>query len=463
MPYTWRAERSPASVGSRVRILVVIVMLGAAFGTAFAQSATSPATRFTIDPESGTRLPLLTRADLSDEASARIYDALAGPGGEPPRGTSAIALYSPITAAALGRIHTYLWTESALEPRQLELLSLIAAREMDLAYEWSAHHGAALQAGLAPAVVEVVRLNAPISGRSDSDALLIDFGRQLFRSRHVNSETFTALVQRHGRRGAFDVIMALTYPMMAGIMQRAVDQQPPIGWDPSALPAMTGVGTPNGRPGDFIALAPRPPLPPDVHEDSYYRFPLLRREELDPRGREIFDRAVGADRDTVPRGPVGMTFNSPELVEPVQQLNTALRVDGALDRRTAEIVIAATGREMNSQYQWIVHGAAAEQAGAGQQVLEAIRSDGDLSGLDAGDAVVIAFTRELFRGKRVRLETFTAAMELFGARGTVEIAALIGDYLMMTTVYNALGMRLRPDQTPTLPHRTGAPVGAEWR
>jgi hypothetical protein len=35
--------------------------------------------------------------------------------------------------------------------------------------------------------------------------------------------------------------------------------------------------------------------------------------------------------------------------------------------------------------------------------------------------------------------------------------------LMMTTVYNALGMRLRPDQTPTLPHRTGAPVGAEWR
>jgi len=52
---------------------------------------------------------------------------------------------------------------------------------------------------------------------------------------------------------------------------------------------------------------------------------------------------------------------------------------------------------------------------------------------------------------------------LFGVRGTVEIAALIGDYLMMTTVYNALGMRLRPEQEPTLPHRAGAPIGAEWR
>ena len=103
------------------------------------------------------------------------------------------------------------------------------------------------------------------------------------------------------------------------------------------------------------------------------------------------------------------------------------------------------------------------QAGAEQPVLEAIRIDGDLSGLDDRDAVAIAFTRELFRDEKVRLETFAAAVDLFGAQGTVELAALIGDYLMMTTVYNALGMRLRPDQTPTLPHRAGAPVGAEWR
>ncbi len=43
------------------------------------------------------------------------------------------------------------------------------------------------------------------------------------------------------------------------------------------------------------------------------------------------------------------------------------------------------------------------------------------------------------------------------------MAALIGDYLWVTTLYNALGMRLRADQSATLPHRAGAPVGAEWR
>jgi hypothetical protein len=96
-------------------------------------------------------------------------------------------------------------------------------------------------------------------------------------------------------------------------------------------------------------------------------------------------------------------------------------------------------------------------------VLEAIRDDGPVAEVDARDAAAIALIREVFRQETVRPETFAQAVELLGVRGTVEMAALAGDYLMMTTVYNALGMRLRPEQAATLPHRAGAPVGAEWR
>ena len=404
--------------GLRLQLVIVLAVLGGAPGTAFGQSAS-------------------------------------------PTAAAAVELHSPETAAALGRIEAYL--ESALPAPFPELLRLIAARELNLFYEWRAHEAAALRAGLAPGAVEVVRRNAPVTGLSNDDALLITFGRQLYRERRVDSERFAALVDRLGRQGTFDAIMLLTYPAMTGILARALAEQPPADRNPDELPAITGVGTPTGRPGEFVALGPRPPLPADVYEDSYYRFPLQRREVLDARSREIFDRLVGADRDTTPRGPVGMTFNSPELVEPIQQLNSALRERGALSTRTSEIVIAATGREMNSQYQWAVHGAAAERAGAGREVLDAIRDDGGLAELDQRDAVAIAFTRELFREETVRPETFGAAVDLFGMRGAVEIAALIGDYLMVTTMYNALGMRLRPDQEPTLPHRAGAPVGAEWR
>jgi 4-carboxymuconolactone decarboxylase len=374
-----------------------------------------------------------------------------------------LTLHSPATAAGFERVERYLLTESALSGRAAGLLTLITAREMNLAYEWSVGEDAARAAGVEPAVIDVIRHNASLERLSRDDALLVDFGRQLFRNRHVRSETFAALLDRLGRQGAFDAIMLLTYPAMAGVLDRAVDQQPPAGWDPARLPRVDGVGTPTGRPGDFVALAERPPLPGDVHEDSYYRFPLLARGELDARAQAIFDRVVGAERATTPRGPVGMTFLSAELVEPVQAINTALRANGVLGTRTAEIVITATGREMNSQYQWNVHGAAAATAGAGQTVLDAIRDDGPVAALDERDAVAIAFTRELFREETVRPETFAKAVELFGMRGTVEMAALIGDYLWVTTMYNALGMRLRADQAATLPHRAGAPVGAEWR
>lgn len=374
-----------------------------------------------------------------------------------------LALHSPETAGALARIEDYLLTRSALGPRLTALLPLITAREMNLAYEWGVREDAALKFGLEPAVIDVVRRNGPVTTLSGDDALIVGFGRQLFRNRHVDTGTFAALVERLGRQGTFDAIMLLAYPAMTGVLQRALDQQPPSGFNPERLPAVAGVGTPTGRPGEFAELGSRPPLPGDVYEDSYYRFPLLTRQELDSRGRAIFDRVVGADRATTPRGPVGMTFLSPELVEPVQAINSALRENGVLDTRMVEIVIATTGREMNSQYQWNVHGAAAERAGAGRAVLDAIRSDGSLSRLDNRDAVAIAFTRQIFREDKVRPETFAAAVDLFGRRGTVEIAALIGDYLMITTVYNALGMRLRSDQDATLPHRAGAPVGAEWR
>lgn len=374
-----------------------------------------------------------------------------------------LALHSPSTAGPLARIEDYLLTRSAVGPRLTALLPLITAREMNLAYEWAVREDAALKSGLEPAVIDVVRRNGPVTMLSGDDALIVGFGRQLFRNRHVDTGTFAALVERLGRQGTFDAIMLLAYPAMTGVLQRAVDQQPPPGFTPERLPAVAGVGTPTGRPGEFAELGSRPPLPGDVYEDSYYRFPLLTRQELDPRGRAIFDRVVGADRATTPRGPVGMTFLSPELVEPVQEINDALRKSGVVDTRMAEIVIATTGREMNSQYQWNVHGAAAERAGAGRAVLDAIRGDGSLSGLDNRDAVAIAFTRQIFREGKVRPETFAAAVDLFGSRGAVEIAALIGDYLMITTVYNALGMRLRSDQEATLPHRAGAPVGAEWR
>ena len=135
----------------------------------------------------------------------------------------------------------------------------------------------------------------------------------------------------------------------------------------------------------------------------------------------------------------------------------------------AEIVVTATGREMNSQDQWDQrHRAAAEQAGAEQRK----RSRPFASTGRPSRVSTIAtpwrslFTRELFRMKDgpARNVRRRGGPLRHARKAPSSLAALIGDDLMMTTVYNALGMRLRRRPRPrTLPHRAGAPVGAEWR
>src|SRR5688572_20364936 len=109
---------------------------------------------------------------------------------------SQLTIDSPATGRALGRIEGYLQTESALSPRVRALSPLITAREMNLPYEWSLREDAALKSGLEVAVIDVVRHNRPANTLFGDDALIIDFGRQLFRNRHVDARTFAALVER---------------------------------------------------------------------------------------------------------------------------------------------------------------------------------------------------------------------------------------------------------------------------
>src|SRR4030095_15529539 len=107
-----------------MRILAVVTLSGAWIGAAWGQN-------LSIDSKSTAPLPLLT-------------------------------LYSPTTAAGFGRIARYLLTQSPLRGRLAALLTLVTAREMNLAYEWSVREGAARTAGLEPAVIEAIRSNGPI-------------------------------------------------------------------------------------------------------------------------------------------------------------------------------------------------------------------------------------------------------------------------------------------------------------
>jgi 4-carboxymuconolactone decarboxylase len=161
-----------------------------------------------IDPESGFRLPLPRREDL-DDGSRKIYDALVEPNSRSLvglRGPGGIRLHSPRLAEVSSPVNRYLRWEAGFSGRVRELAILVTAREHDSQFEWVAHEDEALREGVPRAVVDIVKHRRPVEGLAETDAVIIQLGRELFGRRRVSSETFARALAVFGRRGLVDLV-----------------------------------------------------------------------------------------------------------------------------------------------------------------------------------------------------------------------------------------------------------------
>jgi 4-carboxymuconolactone decarboxylase len=135
-------------------------------------------------------------------------------------------MYSPNAAVHIQGLNQVL-RKTVAGSRFFELSALIAAREFDQQYEWSAHEPAGLKAGLEQSVIDVVKYNKDVSGLSEKDATVIRLGRALMRDHKVSSELWAKTVELFGRQGAVEITAIMGDYVMAGFMLTAVDQQLP--------------------------------------------------------------------------------------------------------------------------------------------------------------------------------------------------------------------------------------------
>jgi 4-carboxymuconolactone decarboxylase len=194
-------------------------------------------------------------------------------------------------------------------------------------------------------------------------------------------------------------------------------------------------------------------LPKDVHPASLSRFPLLARDDLDEVGRQHYDTVVGPRSRTLMglRGPSGIWLHSPRLGGFLRAANQYLRFETALDRRLTELAILVTARELDSQFEWTAHEPAALAEGLEPRIIDLVKRRRPIAGLGAKEAVIIGFGRELFRTRRLGARTYARAVALFGRRGVLELAALMGNYAATALVLAAVDQQLQPQQTPLLP------------
>ena len=181
-----------------------------------------------LDPASRARLAYLQRKDM-DAESQKIFDVL--PGRSPEgvlRGPLAFAAYNPAVAKALFDLHNAA-VAGTLTPHVRELAIMVACRETNYNLEWNGHEATALKNGVDATVIDIIRRNGALSGLSESDALVIRFGRQMFRDKKMDSATFAKAVELFGKRGAMDLVAVMNTYAVSGFYAIAVDEHPPAG------------------------------------------------------------------------------------------------------------------------------------------------------------------------------------------------------------------------------------------
>jgi 4-carboxymuconolactone decarboxylase len=179
-----------------------------------------------IDPQSGFRLPLPQREDL-DEAGKRHFDRISAPGASIAglQGPSGIQLYSPKTAEHVRALNRYLRFEAGFTPRVREIAILTTAREMDSQFEWCAHEPEALKEGVEPGVIDVIKHRKPTTGLDETDAAVIELGRQLFRDHKVTAQTFAKVKALFGPHKLVELVMLMGNYAGTAALLAAVDMQ----------------------------------------------------------------------------------------------------------------------------------------------------------------------------------------------------------------------------------------------
>ena len=194
-------------------------------------------------------------------------------------------------------------------------------------------------------------------------------------------------------------------------------------------------------------------LPADIDPESRCRLPLPHPDFLDDVSRQTYDALSDPTGGSLAglRGPGGIRLHSPELSNGLRPVNLYLRQPEIIDARTRELAILVTAREYDCQFEWYAHEAEALRQGVSRKIVDIVRYRKSTSELDATDAALIEFGRELFKKHRVSPETFATLAGAYDRRTLVDLVNLMGMYAMTAAVLIAFDAQLPEGVQPVLP------------
>jgi hypothetical protein len=113
---------------------------------------------------------------------------------------------------------------------------LVAAREGDSQYIWSAHEPAALKAGVAQPVIDAVKYGKDVSSAGEKETVVVRMGRQILREHKLDSATFAKAVDLFGKQGTVELVILMGDYTLNAMLLDALDQHLPADRKPLLPP-----------------------------------------------------------------------------------------------------------------------------------------------------------------------------------------------------------------------------------
>lgn len=182
-----------------------------------------------VHPDTGSRMPLATRDEFTTDEDLKAFDsavaaapAMVKPGYSDPG--NRIRLHVPVVHIAYRDTIQNLNRKNNLDPHYSQLATLIACRETNEEYDWLNHEKQSAGKVIPRETIEIVRNKKDTKGLDEKDAVLIEYGREIFETPKVSSKTFADMERLFGRRGTLAMTLIMAHYTDNSILYRAYDQ-----------------------------------------------------------------------------------------------------------------------------------------------------------------------------------------------------------------------------------------------
>ena len=186
------------------------------------------------------------------------------------------------------------------------------------------------------------------------------------------------------------------------------------------------------------------PLPADIHPETLSRLPPASPAELDEEGQRLLAEAT---RPLAVPGPTQFSMYSPGS----RDLGIPSGEDSPVGARFFQLAVLIVAREIDQEYEWSSHAVMGLRQGLEQSVIDVVKYDRAVTGLAEKDATLITFGRTLLRENAVSSELWERMVAQFGRQHTVMLLQIMGAYLRVGIMLNAVDQQVPPERTEMLP------------